>query len=198
MQAQWIMKLSPHGFPEVHGKCPMAFCTVSQDNTAKAREPELRRELGACTSEEGKNRRTTSHPSCEPNSIILNPGRLRRVYPGDIENCHLTNDLQVNERRAVKCLNTQRQCQERRETVDVGARGVEPGPNKRMTFLACKVACASADWLVSGVGVDFGGITRPRPAFRLASHFVGLASHSASLPSVKWLALIAQYLGPYG
>ncbi|KAF8210799.1 hypothetical protein K438DRAFT_1752568 [Mycena galopus ATCC 62051] len=45
------------------------------------------------------------------------------------------------------------------------------------TFWLAKVACARAYWLVSGVGVDFGGITRPRPAFRLASHFVGLASH---------------------
>ncbi|KAJ7800029.1 hypothetical protein B0H14DRAFT_2616526 [Mycena olivaceomarginata] len=56
----------------------------------------------------------------------------------------------------------------------------------RVMFLACKVACARAEWLVSGVGVDFSGITRPRPAFRLASHFVGLASHSASLPSAKY------------
>jgi len=38
---------------------------------------------------------------------------------------------------------------------------------------------APADWLVSGVGVDFGGITRPHPAFRLANHFVGFASHFA-------------------
>ncbi|KAJ6543402.1 hypothetical protein DFH09DRAFT_1088840 [Mycena vulgaris] len=57
--------------------------------------------------------------------------------------------------------------------------------------ICAEVACARADWLVSGVGVDVGGITRPRPAFRLASHFVGLASHSAGLAPAKileWLA----------
>jgi hypothetical protein len=41
------------------------------------------------------------------------------------------------------------------------------------------LACARAKWLVSGVGVDLTEITRPRPAKWLASHFVGLASHSA-------------------
>ena len=44
-----------------------------------------------------------------------------------------------------------------------------------LSFWLAKVACARAEWLVSGVGVDFGGITSPRPAFWLASHFVGLA-----------------------
>ncbi|KAJ7305681.1 hypothetical protein DFH08DRAFT_824982 [Mycena albidolilacea] len=42
-----------------------------------------------------------------------------------------------------------------------------------------EVACARTKWLVLGVGVDFGGITRPHPAEWLASHFVGLASCSA-------------------
>jgi hypothetical protein len=60
------------------------------------------------------------------------------------------------------------------------------------------VAYARAEWLVSGLGLDLGVITSPSPAFRLASQNVGLASHSASLPSAKWLALIAQCLGPYG
>ncbi|KAJ7779494.1 hypothetical protein DFH07DRAFT_936282 [Mycena maculata] len=41
------------------------------------------------------------------------------------------------------------------------------------------LACARAEWLVSGVGVDLAVITSPRPAFRLASHFVGLARHFA-------------------
>jgi hypothetical protein len=44
---------------------------------------------------------------------------------------------------------------------------------------------APAQNLVSGVGVDFGGITSPRPALRLASHSVGLASHFAGLASTK-------------
>ncbi|KAJ6478014.1 hypothetical protein DFH09DRAFT_1108433 [Mycena vulgaris] len=68
-----------------------------------------------------------------------------------------------------------------------------------LLFWLAKVACARADWLVSGVGVDFGGITRPRPAFRLASHFVGLASHSAGLAPAKilqWLSLIAARTTP--
>ncbi|KAJ7852234.1 hypothetical protein B0H13DRAFT_2398843 [Mycena leptocephala] len=70
------------------------------------------------------------------------------------------------------------------------------GAMRELTFWLAKVACARAKWLVSGVGVDFGGITRPRPAFRLASHFVGLASHSASLPSAKWLVFAVPYLEP--
>ncbi|KAJ7760829.1 hypothetical protein DFH07DRAFT_939826 [Mycena maculata] len=48
-----------------------------------------------------------------------------------------------------------------------------------LTFWLAKVACARAEWLVSGVGVDLAVITSPRPAFRLASHFVGLARHFA-------------------
>ncbi|KAJ6595241.1 hypothetical protein DFH09DRAFT_1073058 [Mycena vulgaris] len=70
---------------------------------------------------------------------------------------------------------------------------------RELPFWLAKVACARADWLVSGVGVDFGGITRPRPAFRLASHFVGLASHSAGLAPAKileWLSLIAARTTP--
>jgi hypothetical protein len=47
------------------------------------------------------------------------------------------------------------------------------------------MACARAKWLVSGGGVDLAGITRPRPAEWLASHFVGLASHFAGLASAK-------------
>ncbi|KAJ7364579.1 hypothetical protein DFH08DRAFT_798906 [Mycena albidolilacea] len=59
------------------------------------------------------------------------------------------------------------------------------------TFWLAKVACIRAKWLVLGGGVDLGVITRPRPAEWLASHFVGLASHSAGLASAKiekWLA----------
>ncbi|KAJ7114468.1 hypothetical protein C8R44DRAFT_740607 [Mycena epipterygia] len=58
------------------------------------------------------------------------------------------------------------------------------------------MAYARAEWLVPGGGVDLGGITRPHPAFRLASHFDGLASHSASLFPAKnqeWLARIAHF-----
>ncbi|KAJ7775988.1 hypothetical protein DFH07DRAFT_1056724 [Mycena maculata] len=50
---------------------------------------------------------------------------------------------------------------------------------RELTFWLAKVACARAEWLVSGVGVDLAVITSPRPAFRLASHFVGLARHFA-------------------
>ncbi|KAJ7271847.1 hypothetical protein C8J57DRAFT_1226409 [Mycena rebaudengoi] len=39
-------------------------------------------------------------------------------------------------------------------------------------FWLAKMACARAEWLVSDLGLDFGGITSPSPAFRLASHFV--------------------------
>jgi hypothetical protein len=46
----------------------------------------------------------------------------------------------------------------------------------RVTFLACKNGLHPRG--MAGVGVDFGAITCPHPAFRLASHFVGLASHS--------------------
>ncbi|KAJ7223276.1 hypothetical protein GGX14DRAFT_387601 [Mycena pura] len=60
-------------------------------------------------------------------------------------------------------------------------------------FWLAKLACASADWLVLGVGVDLGGVTHPRPAFRLASQFVGLASHG---PSTKWLALTVRLPQP--
>ncbi|KAJ7307927.1 hypothetical protein DFH08DRAFT_824012 [Mycena albidolilacea] len=66
------------------------------------------------------------------------------------------------------------------------------------TFWHAKVACPRAKWLVSGGGVDLGGITRPRPAEWLASHFVGLASHSAGLASAeieKWLAHCAHCAG---
>ncbi|KAJ7475617.1 hypothetical protein B0H11DRAFT_1917772 [Mycena galericulata] len=63
----------------------------------------------------------------------------------------------------------------------------------REKYAACEaVACARAEWLVSGGGVDLGGITRPRPADRLASRFDGLASHSVNLvpaKNQKWLAL---------
>ncbi|KAJ7831615.1 hypothetical protein B0H14DRAFT_2365081, partial [Mycena olivaceomarginata] len=69
---------------------------------------------------------------------------------------------------------------------------------RELTFWLAKVACARAEWLVSGLGLDLAVITSPSLAFRLASQNVGFASHSASLPSAKWLALIAQYLGPYG
>jgi hypothetical protein len=41
------------------------------------------------------------------------------------------------------------------------------------------MAWARAKWLVSGGGVDLADNTHPRPAKWLASHFVGLASHSA-------------------
>ncbi|KAJ7780508.1 hypothetical protein DFH07DRAFT_935843 [Mycena maculata] len=51
--------------------------------------------------------------------------------------------------------------------------------DRELTFWLAKVACARAEWLVSGVGVDLAVITSPRPAFRLASHFVGLARHFA-------------------
>jgi hypothetical protein len=65
----------------------------------------------------------------------------------------------------------------------------------RVTFWLAKVACARAKWLLSSAGVDLGTITRPRPAERLASDFVGLASHSAGLTSTKiekWLARSAR------
>jgi hypothetical protein len=58
------------------------------------------------------------------------------------------------------------------------------------------MACACAKWLVSGGGVDLAGITHPRPAEWLASHFVGLASHFAGLASAKiekWLAHSARW-----
>jgi hypothetical protein len=66
---------------------------------------------------------------------------------------------------------------------------------RELTFWLAIVACTRAKWLVPGVGVNLGGITRPRPAEWLASHFVGLASHSAGLASAKiekWLAHLAR------
>ncbi|KAJ7182430.1 hypothetical protein C8R43DRAFT_940587 [Mycena crocata] len=52
------------------------------------------------------------------------------------------------------------------------------------------MACACAEWLVSGLGLDLGVMPSPSPAIWLASHSVGLASHSAGLASPKkseWL-----------
>ncbi|KAJ7653179.1 hypothetical protein DFH06DRAFT_1133979 [Mycena polygramma] len=69
---------------------------------------------------------------------------------------------------------------------------------RELTFWLAKLACARANWLVSGVGVDFGGITSPRPADRLASQNVGLASQFVGLAPAKkpkWLASIAHATG---
>jgi hypothetical protein len=38
---------------------------------------------------------------------------------------------------------------------------------RELTFWLAKVACARAEWLVSGLGLDLAVITRPSPAFRL-------------------------------
>ncbi|KAJ7110654.1 hypothetical protein C8R44DRAFT_743116 [Mycena epipterygia] len=61
---------------------------------------------------------------------------------------------------------------EKQYSADVGG-GTLPNLGE-LTFWLAKVACARAEWLVSGGGVDLGGITRPRPADRLASHSANL------------------------
>ncbi|KAJ7131757.1 hypothetical protein C8R43DRAFT_956965 [Mycena crocata] len=58
------------------------------------------------------------------------------------------------------------------------------------------VACACAEWLVSGLGLDLGVMPSPSPAIWLASHSVGLASHSAGLASLKkseWLDILSMF-----
>jgi hypothetical protein len=64
----------------------------------------------------------------------------------------------------------------------------------RVNFLACQTGLRPRKLACLGVGVDFGGITRPRPPNRLASHFVGLASQFVALIPAKFSTWLVHFM----